>query len=148
MPPKDDPRRVVISEFQIVFKEGHDPIGFKFNNEEDVKAAKHKCLVVKEGAEFRIKVTFRVQHNVVSGFKIQNKVSKFGKTVADDEEVLGTYPPSNEFKAVEIPRNDWNDAPSGMIARGEYNSKLRFCDDDGKCHLEFEYILKVSKDWQ
>lgn len=148
VPPKNDPRRVVISEFQIVFKEGHAPIGFKFATEEDVKAAKNKCLVVKEKAEFRIKVTFRVQHNVLPGFKIQNKVSKMGKTLAEDEEQLGSYPPSNDFKSVEIPRNDWNDAPEGFLARGEYKSKLRFVDDDGKCHMEFEYTLKVAKDWE
>lgn len=70
-----------------------------------------------------------------------------GKTIAKDEEMLGTYPPKNEFQALEIPRLDWNEAPSGMIARGEYKSKMKFMDDDAKCHLEFTYILKIAKEW-
>lgn len=125
VPPKDDPRRVVISEFSIIFKDGHEPIVLKFNNEEDVKNAKKTPLVIKEGAEFKIKLMFRVQHNVVLGLKVLNTVSKMGKTLAKDEEMLGTYPPKNDFQSLEIPRLDWNEAPSGMIARGEYKSKMK-----------------------
>eukprot|EP01107_Rhizomastix_libera_P003712 TRINITY_DN163_c0_g1_i1.p1 TRINITY_DN163_c0_g1~~TRINITY_DN163_c0_g1_i1.p1 ORF type:complete len:197 (+),score=30.93 TRINITY_DN163_c0_g1_i1:36-593(+) len=147
VPPKDDPRRVVISEFALIFKE-HAPLVLKFNSQADIEAAKKTPLIVKEGTEFKIKVSFRVQHNVVLGLKIKNNVSKLGKTVAKDEEMLGTYPPKNDFQSVEIPRLDWNEAPSGMLMRGEYHSKMKFMDDDEKCHLEFEYLLKITKDWE
>eukprot|EP00727_Mastigamoeba_balamuthi_P009857 m51a1_g5494 putative rho gdp-dissociation inhibitor (189) ;mRNA; r:337246-337996 len=144
--PKDDPRRVVINEFAIIFKD-HDPLVLKFATEDDVKNAKKTPLVVKEGTEFKIRVSFRVQHNVVLGLKILNNVSKMGKTVAKDEEMLGTYPPKNEFQSLEIPRLDWNEAPTGMLMRGEYKSRMRFVDDDDACHLDFEYILKIAKEW-
>eukprot|EP01106_Pelomyxa_sp_JSP_P001785 TRINITY_DN1272_c0_g1_i3.p2 TRINITY_DN1272_c0_g1~~TRINITY_DN1272_c0_g1_i3.p2 ORF type:complete len:184 (-),score=65.23 TRINITY_DN1272_c0_g1_i3:122-673(-) len=146
VPPKNDPRRVVISEFAIIFKE-HPPVVLKFATQEDVLRAASTPIVIKEGTEFKIKVTFRVQHNVVLGLKILNQVSKLSTTIANDEEMLGTYPPKNDFQALEIPRLDWNEAPSGLIARGEYKSHMRFVDDDKKCHLEFTYILKIAKEW-
>jgi len=40
--------------------------------------------------------------------------------------MLGTYPPKNEFQAVDIPRQGWHEAPSGALARGEYKAKVRF----------------------
>jgi Rho GDP-dissociation inhibitor len=119
----------------------------KFASEEDVKNAKKTPLVVKEGTEFKIRIMFRVQHNVVLGLKILNQVSKMGKTIAKDEEMLGTYPPKNEFQSLEIPRLEWNEAPSGILLRGEYKSKMRFVDDDNRCHLELDYVLKIAKDW-
>ena len=119
-----------------------------FETQQDIDNAKKHPLVVKEGTEFRVRVTFRVQHNVVLGLRILNSVSKLGKTVAKDEEMLGTYPPKNEFQSLDIPRNDWNEAPTGMLMRGEYKSKMTFMDDDKKTHLEFEYVLKIAKDWE
>lgn len=126
VPPKDDPRRVVINEFAVVFKE-HPPYVLKFNKPEDLLEAKKKPIVVKEGAEFKIRVSFRVQHNVVLGLKICNSVSKLGKTLAKDEEMLGTYPPKNEFQMLEIPRLDWTEAPTGMMLRGDYKAKVKVC---------------------
>lgn len=38
-------------------------------------------------------------------------------------------------------------APSGMLARGSYIAKSKFIDDDGNCHLECEWQLKIKKDW-
>eukprot|EP00736_Rhodelphis_marinus_P005258 Rmarinus@m.7831 len=144
--PKDDLRRVVISEFHIAF-EDHESAVMKFSTDEDIKNAKKQVIVMKEGCKFKTHVVFRVQHTVVAGLRIENNISKLGKTVAKDCEMLGSYPPSNEFKGIDVPRNSWNDAPSGMMARGEYKCHMKFMDDDGACHLDFEYILKIAKDW-
>ena len=119
----------------------------KFETDEDLKKAKKTPMVIKEGCEYKMRVSFRVQHNVVLGFKILNTVSKMGKCIAKDTEMLGTYPPKNEFQAVDIPKNDWLEAPSGMMARGEYGAKMKFMDDDGNTHLEFEYVVKIAKDF-
>jgi len=149
VPPKDDPRRVVINKFAVVFKdEGRPAHELEFNKPEDLLEAKKKPIIVKEGAEFKIRISFRVQHNVVLGLKIINTVSKLGKTLTKDEEMLGTYPPKNEFQVLEIPRLEWTEAPSGMMLRGEYKAKIKFIDDDNRTHLEFEYLLKIAKDWE
>jgi len=33
------------------------------------------------------------------------------------------------------------------VARGTYNARTAFVDDDKKEHLSFEYKLKIAKDW-
>lgn len=137
----------MVKEFSIIFKDGHDPVTLKFETDADLKAAKKNPMTIKEGVEYRMRVSFRVQHNVVLGFKIHNTVFKLGKTIAKDVEMLGTYPPKNEFQSVDIPKNDWIEAPSGMMARGEYKAKMKFMDDDNNTHLEFDYTVKIAKDY-
>jgi Rho GDP-dissociation inhibitor len=39
------------------------------------------------------------------------------------------------------------EAPSGMLARGKYNVKSRFIDDDKVTHLEWSWVLEIKKDW-
>jgi len=169
-PPKDDKRRVVIESLTVVFKD-HKEAVLKFTTEDEIKNAKKHPLVIKEGCFFKFRcaiwglfarscqitflckkkkrVSFRVQHNVVLGLQIKNTVSsKLGVKLAEDTEMLGTYPPKNEFQAVDIPKHDWNEAPSGMLGRGEYKAHMKFVDDDGACHLDFEYLIKISKDWK
>eukprot|EP00735_Rhodelphis_limneticus_P001131 TRINITY_DN11692_c0_g1::TRINITY_DN11692_c0_g1_i1::g.17510::m.17510 TRINITY_DN11692_c0_g1::TRINITY_DN11692_c0_g1_i1::g.17510 ORF type:complete len:199 (+),score=53.46,sp/Q95UQ1/GDIR1_DICDI/36.99/1e-30,Rho_GDI/PF02115.12/3.9e-36 TRINITY_DN11692_c0_g1_i1:72-599(+) len=146
--PKDDSRRVVISEFHFIFKD-HQPVVMKFATDEDIKNAKKQVIILKEGCEYKLHIKFRVQHNVVPGFKIENTISKLGKTLDKDVEMLGSYPPSNEFKGLDIPsKGDWHEAPSGIMSRGEYKSRMRFLDDDAVCHLDFEYTVKIAKDWK
>lgn len=74
-------------------------------------------------------------------------MSKLGKKLDSSTEMLGTYPPSNNFASVDLPRQGWVEAPSGAMLRGEYKSKIKFTDDDKAEHLVFEYTLKISKDW-
>jgi len=84
----------------------------------------------------------------VLGLQIKNSIYALGgKKIADDVEMLGTYPPKNEFQAVEVPKNGWHEAPTGMLARGEYKAKMKFVDDDEKEHLVFEYTIKIAKDF-
>eukprot|EP01101_Sappina_pedata_P012934 TRINITY_DN9275_c0_g1_i1.p1 TRINITY_DN9275_c0_g1~~TRINITY_DN9275_c0_g1_i1.p1 ORF type:complete len:186 (-),score=102.71 TRINITY_DN9275_c0_g1_i1:411-968(-) len=147
VPPKDDPRRVVISGMSVVFKDHPTPFLLKFDTQADIDTAKKHPMVIKEGCEYKLRVSFRVQHNVVLGLKIHNEVKKLGKTLSKDVEMLGTYPPKHDFQHVHIPEKGWAEAPSGMLARGEYGAKMKFSDDDGKSHLEFEYTIKIAKDY-
>ncbi|GAB1225979.1 hypothetical protein ENUP19_0271G0015 [Entamoeba nuttalli] len=86
VPPKDDPRRVVISEFAVLFKE-HDP---------DMEKAKKTQLLLKKELNSKC-VYIPCPTSPVLGLRILNTVSKLGKQVASDEEMLGSYPPKNEF---------------------------------------------------
>jgi Rho GDP-dissociation inhibitor len=147
VPPKNDPRRVVINEFAVIFKDHDKPVVLKFENDEDLKKAKKHPMVIKEGCKYKLRVTFRVQHNVVLGLKILNEVKKLGKTLSSDTEMLGTYPPKHTFQSIHIPDKGWAEAPAGMIARGEYSAKMKFTDDDNAKHLEFEYAIKIAKDY-
>jgi len=59
-------------------------------------------------------------------------------------------PPHSEcgqVNTVQVPRRDWETAPSGMMARATYTIKAAFLDDDKVEHLTFSFELDVKKDW-
>jgi len=141
---KNDPRRVVIKELQVIFKDGTTPQTLSFATEDDVKNAKKKPLVIKEGSEYKMKIQFRVQHDAVAGFKVENTVSKVGKEVKDVE-MLGSFAPSEEWKSLELPRQGYNEAPSGMLFTGDYSAVMKFTDDDKNQHLVVKYAIKIAK---
>jgi len=146
-PPKDDIRRVVISEFAIIFKDHDNVQKWTFATPEDLKKVKKNPLVIKEKAEYKFRVTFRVQHNVVLGLQMNNTVFSKIKEVKDHV-MFGSYPPSNEFKSFDFPTDGWHEAPSGLALRGEYKARMQFTDDDGADHLTFDYCIKIAKDWK
>jgi len=56
---------------------------------------KSKPFTIKEGAEFRMKVTFRVQHQILSGMKYLQVVKKMGIS-SKVQEMIGSYSPSTK----------------------------------------------------
>jgi len=146
--PKDDPRRVVILEMRVVCdgRPGGD-IVYTLANEQAVKQMKDKPFTLKEGCKYQIKITFRVQHEIVSGLKYVNQVFRKGVRVAKDDEMIGSFGPQEKPHVVTIPRNGWEEAPSGMLSRGSYAAKSSFIDDDKQSHLEYEYSFAIKKDW-
>ena len=48
---------------------------------------------------------------------------------------------------MQVPRREWEAAPSGMLARGTYEVKCSFLDDDKAEHLSFSFQLEIKKDW-
>jgi len=144
--PKDDPRVVVVTELRIIHenKAGQDDV-YTLDTEEQVAQVKKRPFTLIEGENYRIVVTFRVQHNIVAGLKIENVVTRGGVAVDKDYQMLGSYRPQKEVHQVTFPKNEWDEAPSGMLARGSYNGKMTFTDDDKKTHLKFEYAFKLEK---
>jgi len=144
--PKDDPRTVVVTELRIIHEEkpGQDDV-FLLATEEDQKKMKKTPFTLKEGENWKISVSFRAQHNIVSGLKIENAVSKMGINVDKDVLVLGSYRPQKEPHSVTFPKIGWNEAPEGTLARGDYSAHMTFVDDDKKCHLKMEYGFKIVK---
>eukprot|EP00292_Cryptomonas_paramecium_P034424 CAMPEP_0113677516 /NCGR_PEP_ID=MMETSP0038_2-20120614/9321_1 /TAXON_ID=2898 /ORGANISM="Cryptomonas paramecium" /LENGTH=211 /DNA_ID=CAMNT_0000594823 /DNA_START=317 /DNA_END=949 /DNA_ORIENTATION=+ /assembly_acc=CAM_ASM_000170 len=143
-----DPRRVVITELRVLF---HDRPGgdivYALNTPEDIRALKSKPFVLKEKCLYRIQVSFRVQHEIVSGLKYVNKVFRAGIRVDKDEEMIGSYAPQDSSYTITIPRREWEEAPSGWLARGGYTAESSFVDDDGVTHLKYEYAFELKTDW-
>jgi len=144
--PKDDPRVVVITELRIVHEDrpGNDDV-YTLDTEEQAAQVKKRPFTLYEGENYRLVVSFRVQHNIVAGLKIENVVTRGGVPVDKDLQMLGSYRPQKEIHQVSFPKNDWDEAPSGMLARGSYTGKMSFLDDDKKTHLKFEYTFKIEK---
>ncbi|XP_039048161.1 rho GDP-dissociation inhibitor 1-like [Hibiscus syriacus] len=101
-------------------------------------------FTLKEGSHYRLKFTFQVSNNIVSGLRYTNTVWKTGVKVYSTKEMIGTFSPQLEPYTHEMPEET---APSGFLARGSYTAKTKFLDDDNKCYLEINYTFDIKKDW-
>lgn len=99
-------------------------------------------FTLKEGVQYRLKLTFTVLHNIVSGLMCINTAWKGGIQVERNKGMLGTFAPQKD-PYVEI--LDEETTPCGILARGIYTAKLRFEDDDKRCHLELDFSFEIKK---
>ena len=146
--PSDDPRRVVIKEMRVIVKDrpGGD-IVYDLAQKGSEEKLKDTPFTLKEQCEYKIQVSFKIQHEIVAGLKFVNMVYRKGVRVAKEEEMLGSFPPQSDPHVVVFPRHGWEEAPSGMLSRGSYKGRHKFVDDDGQTHLEYEYAFAIKKDW-
>jgi len=147
--PADDKRQVVILEMKVMFESRPDgDIVYKLDSDELLKEMRDNPFTLKEGCNYKIRVTFKVQHQIVSGLKYVNTVFRKGVRVAKEEEMLGSFGPQAKPHEVTFPRHGWEEAPSGMLARGDYKAKSKFIDDDKQEHLSYDYCFCIKKDWK
>ncbi|CAN6479195.1 unnamed protein product [Victoria cruziana] len=101
-------------------------------------------FVLKEGSRYRLKFSFLVSNNIVSGLKYTNTVWKTALKVDGTKLMLGTFSPQQQpytyVMAEEV-------TPSGIFARGTYSARSKFVDDDNKCYLEINYTFAIKRDW-
>ncbi|XP_008807328.1 rho GDP-dissociation inhibitor 1-like [Phoenix dactylifera] len=109
-----------------------------------VPNSKGVWFTLKEGSNYRLKFSFSVSKNIVSGLRYTNTVWKTGVKVDSIKEMLGTFSPQLEPYTYEAPEET---TPSGIFARGSYSARTRFLDDDGKCYLEINYTFDIRKEW-
>ncbi|XP_062080050.1 rho GDP-dissociation inhibitor 1-like [Humulus lupulus] len=99
-------------------------------------------FTLKEGSHYRLKLTFSVLHNIVSGLIYSNTVWKGGIKVDQSKGMLGTFAPHREPYVHTLEEET---TPSGVLARGSYSAKLKFEDDDKRCHMELKYTFEIKK---
>ena len=97
----------------------------------------NRPIVIKEGATYGLKLRFRIQHEIVTGLKYLHVVKRLGVTVDKAEEMVGSYGPQAEPHERRFPQEE---APSGMMARGTYEVRSAFVDDDNVKHLEWNWV--------
>lgn len=91
------------SRCRIVFEDrpGGD-IVYKLDTKADVEALKSNPFILKEKCMYRLQISFRVQHEIVSGLKFTNKVHSLGQTTRK----MGFDPHSGlNFKTLDPGRN-------------------------------------------
>ena len=99
---------------------------------------------MKEGCSYKFQLSFRVQHEIVTGLKFRNKVKK--SMFSDTEELmLGSYAPQTAPHSFLMPRHGWEQAPKGMLARGKYKATAKFVDSDGVEHAQFGYQFTIER---
>jgi len=146
--PSDDPRSVVIQSMVIIFE--NRPSGnleFNLADAGALEALKKTDIVFKEGCNYKIQVNFKVQHDIVSGLKYLNQIYRKGIRAAKEEEMLGSFGPQRDNHTVIFPKQGWDQAPKGALARGTYTAKSKFVDDDKQTHMQYEYTFHIKKDW-
>ncbi|KAF5738971.1 rho GDP-dissociation inhibitor 1-like [Tripterygium wilfordii] len=99
-------------------------------------------FTLREGSRYQLKLTFSVLHNIVSGLTYSNSVWKGGLQVDQSKGMLGTFAPQRE-RYVHLLEEETT--PSGALARGNYSARLKFEDDDKRCHIELRYSFEIKK---
>ncbi|XP_035252964.1 rho GDP-dissociation inhibitor 1 [Anguilla rostrata] len=111
----------------------------------DLEAFKKQSFVLKEGVEYKIKISFKVNREIVSGLKYVQQTSRKGVRVDKSDYMVGSYGPRpTEYEFL----TPLEEAPKGMLARGTYNIKSKFTDDDKHDHLSWEWNLNIKKEWK
>ncbi|XP_034566806.1 rho GDP-dissociation inhibitor 1 [Notolabrus celidotus] len=112
----------------------------------DLDGFKKKPFVLKEGVDYRIKINFKVNKEIVSGLKYNQTTFRKGVKVDRSDYMVGSYGPrpKEEYEFL----TTMEEAPKGMLARGTYNIKSKFTDDDKHDHLSWEWSLTIKKDWK
>lgn len=110
-----------------------------------IGALAREPFYIKEGVRYAMVLQFRVQREVVSGLRYLQVVKRKGIRVDKFEEMVGSYGPAQEIYTKKLAEEE---APSGMLARGEYRARSRFIDDDKVVHLDFEWSIVIAKDWK
>ncbi|KAF9910885.1 hypothetical protein EC991_005349 [Linnemannia zychae] len=115
----------------------------------DEEELKKHSFTIKEGVEYRLKVLFKVQHEVVSGLKYMHIVKRHGVKGKFDrsEEMIGSYAANPKVIEKKASLFITEEAPSGMLARGHYEVKSKFIDDDKTVHKEWSWSFDIKKDW-
>lgn len=131
----------------------------------DLTQFKKTPLIMKEGVNYRVKIQFRVQREIVSGLRYvqttyrkgirgrvrlschMQSVTFFSLSCKVDKTMfmVGSYGPKTEAHVFQTPIDE---APSGLVSRGHYTIKSLFTDDDKNVYLEWEWALDIKKEWE
>lgn len=104
-----------------------------------------KPIVLKEGCEYKVKITFVVKGQIVNGLRYVHGTYRKGMKVDKENYMVGSYGPKEEDQHFISPSDE---APKGMLFRGQYNIKSKFIDDDKNVWLAWEWTLIIKKDFE
>lgn len=137
-----DERKVIVKKLALVV-EGRKEMELDLT--EDLSQLKKQVFVIKEGVQYRIRIDFIVQREIVHGLKYIQKTYRMGVPVDKMTHMVGSYPPKREVQFYLAPPEE---APSGMMARGTYSVSSLFTDDDKHEHLKWDWTFEIKKDWE
>lgn len=133
----NNPKNVLVRTLTLIV-EGREDVVL------DLSKPEHLQLVLKEGSPYRLRLSFHVQREIVSGLKYVQRLSRAGLPVDKQTLMVGSYAPQNDLHHFTTPVEE---APSGMFGRGNYSVKSLFTDDDKNEWLAWEWKAEVKKTW-
>ncbi|KAH8373305.1 hypothetical protein KR009_000392 [Drosophila setifemur] len=137
----NDLRKVIVKKLALVV-EGRDDMELDLTG--DLSQLKKQLFVIKEGVQYKVRIDFIVQREIVHGLKYVQKTSRLGVNVDKMKHMVGSYPPKKEIQFYLTPAEE---APSGTFSRGTYSVSSVFTDDDKHIHLEWDWTFEIKKDW-
>uniref|UniRef100_A0A182PGC2 Rho GDP-dissociation inhibitor 3 n=1 Tax=Anopheles epiroticus TaxID=199890 RepID=A0A182PGC2_9DIPT len=139
---ESDSRKVIVKKLALLVAD-RDPMELDLTG--DLTKLKKNVFVIKEGIQYKIRIDFVVQREIVHGLKYVQKTYRMGVPVDKMVQMVGSYPPKKEIQSYTTP---FEEAPSGMMARGTYSVTSLFTDDDKNEHLKWDWSFEIKKDWQ
>ncbi|KAM8930198.1 rho GDP-dissociation inhibitor 2 [Pelodytes ibericus] len=133
---------VTVTRLTLVCEAAPEPITMDLTG--DLIKLKKEVFVMKEGVEYKVKIHFKVNKDIVSGLKYLQNTYRTGMKVAKATFMVGSYGPRPDEYEFLTPMEE---APKGLLARGTYTNKSCFTDDDGHEHLKWEWNLSIRKEW-
>ncbi|KAM8708659.1 hypothetical protein ACLKA7_015600 [Drosophila subpalustris] len=137
----NDTRKVIVKKLALVV-EGRDDMELDLSG--DISQLKKQLFVIKEGVQYKVRIDFIVQREIVHGLKYVQKTYRMGVPVDKMTHMVGSYPPKKEIQFYLTPAEE---APSGMVSRGTYSVSSVFTDDDKHIHLKWDWTFEIKKDW-
>jgi len=137
----NDPRRVIVKKLALVVEGMPDK---ELDLTGDLSKLKEQKFRIKEGVAYKIRIDFIVQREIVHGLKYIQKTSRSKIPVDTMTHMVGSYAPKAEIQSYITPQEE---APSGMLYRGDYSVSSHFTDDDKNTHLKWEWKFEIGKDW-
>ncbi|CAB4054259.1 ARHGDI [Lepeophtheirus salmonis] len=107
----DNPNNVIVKQLALVVEGRPDEI---LDLTQGLDAIKNTTFVIKEGIEYRIRIDFMVQRDIVTGLKYVQKTTRKGFPVDKLSHMCGSYPPKND---VQCNFTQKETAPSGLTGR-------------------------------
>lgn len=138
----NNPNRVIVKSLALLV-EGRPDVVLDLNPE-NLENVKKSLFVIKEGIPYRLRIDFVVQREIVTGLKYVQKINRHGIQVEKITQMVGSYAPKPEIQSYTSPLEEM---PSGLLARGTYNVKSLFTDDDNNQHLKWDWNFELKKDW-
>ncbi|XP_062976238.1 rho GDP-dissociation inhibitor 1 isoform X3 [Elgaria multicarinata webbii] len=137
---------VVVTKLTLVCATAPGPLELDLKGKKgDLECFKKQSFVLKEGVEYQIKISFLVNKEIVSGLKYIQHTFRKGVKIDKTDYMVGSYGPRAEEYEFLTPMEE---APKGMLARGSYNIRSKFTDDDKTDHLSWEWNLNIKKEWK
>ena len=122
-----------------------DDFATDLTSEASIAALKKTGVSIKEGSEYKFRITFRVNGEILDCLVYTVSLSKMGISMENDVEVLGSYAPQSEPHVVEYPKNGWYEAPMGFMMRSTYTAHCKFTNRDGsEVYLDYAYPIKIT----
>ncbi|GCF00084.1 rho GDP dissociation inhibitor [Zygosaccharomyces mellis] len=140
-----DKRKVVIQKIMLLVDSEPQPIVFDLTNEITIKELASKRYKVQEKSNYKLRIQFKVQHEIITGIRYVQYIKKAGIAIDKIDDHLGSYAPNTKkkpFYEVELPESE---APSGFLARGNYSAISKFIDDDNVNHLTLNWGVEITK---